>query len=184
MSAPEKIGTVYQGFYKVVIYQVGHNRFEVVEASDSVCALFYLKDQDKVLLVRQPRVAMIAENNPQGFITELVAGRFDVNLSPKALVVKEAAEEIGAKISEADVHLLNNGQPVAVSSGMTNEKAYLAFVEITSDMIESGERTFGLVEEGEQIQRVWHDVTDFMNNTYEDLRVFALCHWFRAYMGF
>lgn len=183
MRPPMKIGVGYQGFYRLDIYLVGKNHHEVVTASDSVCALFYLKDQDKVLLVRQPRVAMATDDNPHGFITELVAGRFDVDLGPKALVVKEAAEEVGAKITEDQVMLLNNGEPVAVSSGMTNEKSHLAYVEITSDMIEMEEREFGLAEEGEKIQRVWLEVQDFLDHCCEDLRVFALQQWFiRRYL--
>lgn len=161
------------------------HRMLVLRATDSVAGLLYDRTNDRVLLVRQRREAMERSDNPDGFITELVAGRFDVKLGPKALLVKEAKEEAGVTLVEDDVRLLNGGKPMALSAGVLTERCYLAFAEITTDAVELDERTFGLAEEGEAIGRVWMDAQAFVDGlesgAHECLRTFALALYLRDF---
>jgi 8-oxo-dGTP pyrophosphatase MutT (NUDIX family) len=174
---------VHDGFFKVKVVSTEHGNREFVVTSDSVCMLIFVSDIKKILLVRQNREAMIRDDNPKGEITELTGGRFDVQLSVKALAVKEAYEEVGAKIEQGDVTLLNDGLPMAVSAGVLTERSYLAFIEITSDQIEDQERIFG-VDPGENITRVWLSVEEFAKYPCECVRVFALKNWFFGYLNF
>jgi nicotinate (nicotinamide) nucleotide adenylyltransferase len=170
--------TVYSGFCRVEMVDAGKGAREVVRTNDSVCALIYVRDRKKILLVRQMREAAIRPDNPDGMVVELLAGRFDVNLGVKALAAKEAKEEAGAVISENDVILLNNGRPVMLSAGILTERCYLAYAVINSNQIEDEERTFGVQAENEAIQRVWMTPEEFREYICEDLRVFALREWF------
>ncbi len=172
--------TIHKGFFELQLVETPHGPREVVLATDSVCALFYFRDLRQILLIEQPRLAVMNAANPQGLLLETIAGRFDINLGVKALVVKEAKEEIGAVIAEADVEILNDGEPMYVSAGMTNEKSYLAYVETTSDKIEKQERVFGVAAEGEAIKRVWIPRDRFISESFicQDGRLFALREWF------
>jgi 8-oxo-dGTP pyrophosphatase MutT (NUDIX family) len=163
---------VYNGFCK--IYKDGI--FEVVEASNSVGFLIYLKDTDEVVLIRQKRSAMKSAENPDGYNMEAPAGRFDNGLGVKELIAQEAGEEVGAKIELDKVILLNQGKPLALSPGLITEKMYLGYVEITSDLLEE-DRVFG-VDEGEEIQRIKVKVEDLKNMIQDDMKTFALIQWF------
>ncbi|MDO8669520.1 MAG: NUDIX domain-containing protein [Candidatus Buchananbacteria bacterium] len=169
---------VYNGFFKVEIIETPQGEREVVRATDSVTILFYNLSNQSVLLIREPRAPMITNKNPDGSTIGNVAGRFDIDISPRALVVKEAKEEAGIIIEESDVILLNHGQSLAVNSGMTNEKCYLAFAVISDAMFEQPERIFGNQEEGERIERIWLTKEQFKEYQPECLRVFTLQQWF------
>lgn len=167
--------TVFKGFCKLEKWAATGVDFAmmVLRTSDSVAGLLYDATNDRVLLVRQQRAAMVREDNQDGFITELVAGRFDVNLGPKALLVKEAKEEAGVTITEDDVQLLNNGAPMALSAGVLTERAFLAFAEIHPDKIAEGDEGYGVGSEGENIGRVWMSAEEFIRATHECVRVLA-----------
>lgn len=167
----------YDGFYKIRIVDTPQGTREVVEATNSVSILFYFPIGDKVLLIKEPRASMISDDNPEGITTQSVSGRFDVDLSPKALMIKEADEEAGVLIEEEDIVMLNGGQPMAVSAGMTNEMCYLAFAEIYPEMIFDHGKIFGCPTEGEKIERVWINRKDFISQPTTCVRVFAFQQW-------
>lgn len=171
--------TLYKGFFTVVGVPIGPITYEMVLATDSVSLLVYHRTRRQVVLVKQNRPPMACTDNPDGKTIELVAGRFDVDLPPTALMVKEAEEEIGATIKEEDIELLNNGQPLFVSAGMTNEKCYLGYVEIDDSMIIQDERTFGVAEEGEVIERIWMNIEDFLSQACECVRVMTMQQWLK-----
>jgi len=168
----------YDGFLKVYVVETPQGPREVVYATDSISILLYNPDEKYLLLVRQPRAPMISPDNPEGYLVELVAGRFDVELGAKALAVKEAAEEVGAIIEESDVILLNGGKPLALSPGVLTERAYLAMARVDVPYGEATDRVFGAADEGEEIQRIFmrfDEITDYLNSgKCEDLRVFTL----------
>lgn len=145
----------------------------VVRTSDSCSGLLYHRVRDCVLLVRQNRAPMIRDDNPDGEIVELPAGRFDRAVGPRALFVAEAKEEAGANLAEDDVELLNDGRPLAPSPGVLTERCYLAFAEIREEHLDDGD-TFGLATEHEVTTRVWTPVQDFLRGPHEDLRVYTL----------
>jgi hypothetical protein len=122
----DKSGTqlLYDGFVKVIKHlETGH---EIVSVTDSVAFLIRDKSTDRVLFTIQKRVPMGSA------LIEVPAGRFDVDLDIKELVVKEAKEEVGVTITEDDIILLNNGKPLAVAPGVLTERCYLAYVEVDS----------------------------------------------------
>lgn len=175
------VRTIYNGFFKLEEWDVGGPFTHVVlRGTDSVAGLLVDMTHERFLLVRQQRPAMIREDNPDGFITEAVAGRFDVNLGPKALLVKEAKEEAGVEISEADVELLNHGLPMALSAGATTERSYLAYVEIHPDTVDpDDQQQRGVADEGEAITRVWHSFDDINTMHFDCVRVLTLVQYLK-----
>ncbi len=171
---------LFSGYF-VQVYK-GMFDHEVVVAKDSVAFLVYIKDLDQVVLIRQPRAPMVTNNNPEGMILEVTAGRFngeDATLTPAELMLKEAEEEIGVKASLSQVFMLNRGRPVAVSPGASTEKMYLGMITIVSSQIEKTERTFG-VDAHEQITREFVPVQDLYNMVFEDMKTWLLVAEFLA----
>ncbi len=168
----------YQGFFTVEVHETPQGRREVVRTTDSVCVLVFDKPRDRIILVRQPRQSMVNDDNPQGLITESVAGRFDEKIGVEALVIKELKEEIGATIRGDQVCLLNYGHPMAVSAGAITEKTYLAYVELEAGQLEETERTFTAENEDERIERVYLHITEIGRYICKDVRVFALLQYF------
>jgi len=151
--------------------------FTVVRSSDAV-AVFILVKNRGVLLIKQCRPALISEENPTGELIETVAGRFDVNLSPAQLIIKEVEEEVGGHITENQVFFLNNGIPLAVGAGLITDQIYLAYAEVDESQIEQTERTFGHPKEGEKITRMFVSIDELKKMTFHDLKTFALVQWF------
>lgn len=175
-KTPRLLRVIFDGFAKLEEWIVGgpHTHL-ILRATDSVAILLYDETNERFLLVRQKRVSMIRKGNPKGFITEAIAGRFDVKLGPKALAIKEALEEAGATLTEHEVELLNNGKPMALSAGILTERSYLAFAIIKPEkLIGDDHDTFGVPEEGEAISRVWIPRKDINAFEAEDVRVLAL----------
>ncbi|MBX2813979.1 MAG: NUDIX hydrolase [Myxococcales bacterium] len=176
---------LYDGFARLEAWKVPELSFEhlVLRSTDSVACVLVDKVANRVLLVRQQRPAIIRADNPLGVITELVAGRLDVDLGPKALAVKEAWEEAGVTLREDDIKLLNGGQPVALSGGILTERSYLAVAYISPEHL-SGEDhdRFGREDEGEHIERRWMSLADFIADTtsHEDIRVWGAAQYLRA----
>jgi len=174
------IETLFNRFLRLERWSRDKTDIFVVRVSDSVSGLLYDQVNDRVLLIRQGRAPMVRDDNPDGHITELIAGRFDVSLGARALFVKEALEEAGVTLREEDVVLLNNGNPLAVSPGVLTERAYLAFAIIIPAMIDDlGDTGRGCADEGEDIERVWMDADHFCNTIHGDLRVFTLALYLR-----
>ncbi len=175
-----KTGTPFNGFVQVETWDGGLPfPLVVVRASDSVVGLLVDSTNDRVLLVRQHRAAMVRKDNPDGLITELAAGRFDVELGPKALLVKEAREEAGITLSEDDVELVNVGAPMALSAGVLTERTYGGIVFIRPEQIGEGEVGYGVMDEGESISRVWMSIPEFTspNTQHDDWRVWAMAQF-------
>ena len=115
----------------------------MVVATDSVAFLVCNKDRDEVLLATQDRAPMMRADNPQGTILEVGAGRFDTRIGVRGLVVKELKEELGVTATEDEVHVLNDGIPLALAPGVLTERQYLACVEVTTDRIAPAKRLYG-----------------------------------------
>ena len=171
---------VYDGFAKVI----KEDRIEVVKVTDSVSILIRDKTTDQFVFTLQQRSPMKQKysplSNPEGTMLETPAGRFDINLTVKQLMIKEVKEETGITITEDDIWLLNDGESLACSPGILTEKIFLAYAEVESKNIEKGERIFGVKEEGEIIKRVFIPVKDVKNMFFEDMKTFALVQWFFA----
>ncbi len=168
---------VKKNFTLTTIIHNGHP-WQYLETSDSATVLIYIRDKDEVLLVRQQRDAMVCDDNPEGWITESMGGRFDREESVRELLAREASEEVGGVIDPQAITLLNYGAPLALSAGCLVERAWLGYVEITSSQLENADREYGLAEEGERITRIFLPVRDVESYVCEDVRVFALLQWF------
>lgn len=169
-------------FFRLVHRDIGDGKnYEIVLASNSASGLVHLVDTAEVMLVQQQRPSMRGLTDAEGTLIELVAGRFDhPGESPIDLFVREAAEEIGAHIRPDQVTVLNNGQPMAVSAGLTDELSYLCYAAITSDQLNGSDKdTFG-TDADERITRLRMTVHKFLQLTTQCVRVFALQQYLRA----
>ena len=171
---------VYDGFLKVDKVETTDGPREVVVATDSVAFLVYNKDRDELLFATQERAPMIRPDNPRGTILEVGAGRFDQKIGVRGLVVKELKEELGVTATEAEVQVLNDEIPLALSPGVLTERQYLAYVEVTSDRIDPAKRLYGEHKEGEAITRQFVPVRDTLRIPIHDMKTWALLQWFRA----
>ncbi len=173
-------------------FKIGHlweapNKHVVFQTTDSVAFLIVVRgafgEPSQVVLVRQYRPATTdPEDNPQGLITEVTAGRFDAALTIIELIAQEAGQEVGAKIRPDQVILINDGEPLYLSPGIITEKQILAVVVIDRDQIEDEERVFGNAAEGERINRVHRTVHEFIQGVHQDMKTFALATWLGANM--
>lgn len=171
---------VYEGFVKVDKVETSVGSREVVVVTDSVAFLVYSKDTDELLFATQDRVPMMRLDNPQGTILEVGAGRFDIKIGVRGLVVKELKEELGVTATEAEVQVLNDAIPLALSPGVLTERQYLAYVEVTSDRIDPTKRLYGQRKEGEAIARRFVPVRELSRTQIHDMKTWALLQWFLA----
>ncbi len=175
-------GLAHRGFCRVWLTQhdlkfPGH---EVVETSDSVALLVYDKTNRELVFVKQKRPAMVRFDNDKGITIEVLAGRFDVKLSVRALMVKEAKEELGLTIQEDEITLLNSwGFALALSPGILTEKMYLGYVEVESSRFAKG-NTFG-ADPGEETEPVRVPIDILDETLWGDMKTWALVQWFIAH---
>lgn len=151
--------------------------YTVVRCTDAIAVLIHVKGRG-ILLVEQDRPAMIAADNPRGTLVEAVAGRFDVDLSPAELAIKEIEEEVGGTVSEDQIVFLNGGVPLAAGPGLISDKIVLAYAVIDESQIEPEERVFGHASEGERIKRLFIPAAELGNMTFRDMKTYALVQWF------
>ena len=170
---------VFDSFVKVdrITTPSGKKR-EIVVSHNAVAILLYHLQSDCVVLINQQRVAMISEENPEGMITEIVAGLFDLEIGIKELMVKEVEEEAGISLTEEQIELVNNGMPLASTPGGNTEKIYLGYAEINSEQIDTSRRIFGVEEEGERITRTFIPAEELESIAFDDMKTWALVQWF------
>jgi 8-oxo-dGTP pyrophosphatase MutT (NUDIX family) len=171
---------VYDGFVKIDQVETDEGLREVIVTTDSVAFLVYNTSTDEVLFVTQDRAPMMEPNNPQGTLLEVGAGRFDIKIGVRGLIVKELKEELGVTVTENEVHVLNDEIPLAVSAGILTERLYLAYVEVTTDRIDPANRLYGNHEEGEAITRRFVSVSELPHIQIHDMKTWALLQWFRT----
>jgi hypothetical protein len=183
MPEPTLLEVVHDGFVRVETWDVGGDfPIEVIRTTDSVSGVLVDIVRKRVLLVSQCRVPMITDDNPTGFMVESVAGRFDVDLGPKQLLIKEALEEAGVTITEDDVHIMNGGVPMSLSAGILTERCYGAVAVIKPEMVKPGDTGRGVKEEGEDIDRVWIPFHTFIHpeTIHASWRTWAFAQHLRA----
>lgn len=170
---------VYDGFAKIwkTPPTAEHGGFEVVESSDSVALLVFDRTRRELIFVEQERLPVISAKNSSK-IVEVLAGRFDITIGVRGLMVKEAKEELGLNINEDDIDILNQGGPLFLSPGILTEKMYLGFVEVSCFQFDDGE-TFG-VDPGEETRRVRVPIGSIDSYNFMDMKTFALVQWFLA----
>jgi nudix-type nucleoside diphosphatase (YffH/AdpP family) len=70
------------------------------DVGDGAAILLYNKEQRTVILNHQFRLVTVYNQNPDGMLIEVCAGKVEDGLSPEATVQKEAIEETGYRVSE------------------------------------------------------------------------------------
>lgn len=73
-----------------------HTR-EIYNSGDGAAALLYNPEEQKILLIRQFRLAAFVNGHPDGFMYECCAGMLD-DLDPEAAIIKEIEEETGYRV--------------------------------------------------------------------------------------
>ena len=170
--------TKHEGYFQFQIVGTTAGLKELLRAKDSVSILLFNKESRHIVLVEQARVAMIRDDNPDGLIIELVAGRCDKNMTPQEIAASEAWEEAGVTISPKRIELLNFGIPMAVSAGSTDERAHLMFAEICNADMDWTKEVFGLASENEVTRRILVPINDLETYECRDIRTFALIQYF------
>ena len=101
----------YQGFYRLLRYQVRHKKFvgdwsgtftrEVFETRPAVAILPYDPANDQVILIEQFRVGALKQKTP--WMTELVSGLIAPREKPLNAAKRESIEEAGCRIKAAEL---------------------------------------------------------------------------------
>ena len=169
---------IYRGY---VTLEIIESKFEVVHVPDSVAIFVFDPVLDLVLFVEQARFPVVSESNPTGRIREFVAGRLDKKgLDPIEIAQIELKEEAGLTVPTNDIHLLNGGEPLALSPGVLTEHTYIAFA--MTSLVEYVNRigvSFGNAEEGEKTYPFVVPVAELGSMTFHSMTTFALVQWFR-----
>ena len=146
---------VFDDFFKIDEVHFSYPRFDgqtsatvrrlVFERGDSVAAIIFNKETERVVLVNQFRYAAY-EKGP-GWIIEAVAGELEEDELPEDAVRREILEETGYQVNE-----LTHISTFYVSPGGTSERIILYFADVnTDDKVAAGG---GLSTENEDIQIV------------------------------
>lgn len=158
---------VYQGFF--IVEKDRRTGWEILRSPDSVAILVAVPAWNQVLMIIQSRPPMVRDDNPDGRIVEMPAGRLDCGLDFIDVAVKEVREEAGVTITREDVNVFNNGVPLALSPGGITERMYLVWVEIAPSQIDFSRETFGCASEREHITRQFVPIADLGTMTYENM---------------
>lgn len=118
---------------------------EVYDHGNAVTALLYNKEDRKVILVRQFRIASYINGNESGMLLEACAGLLKKGEDPKDAMIREIEEETGYKISE-----IEKIYEAYSSAGAYTEKIYYYIAAYKKDQ-KKGEGG-GLEDEQEELQ--------------------------------
>ncbi len=174
----------FDDVYKV---EVAHLRFEkfngqmsdtirrlIFERGDSVAALIFNTDTQKVILTNQFRYP-VYKRGP-GWLHETVAGVIDEGEQPEEAIRREIREEIGY-----ETHALVPIATFYVSPGGSSERISLYYAEVSSaDQISAGG---GLVSENEDIALVQMTLPELWqaldNGAIIDAKTLIAAQWLR-----
>lgn len=101
---------------------------EIYNSGDGASILLYNTEDEKIILVRQFRLAALVNGHKDGFILETCAGMLDA-LDPESAILKEIEEETGYKLNK--VHKIGE---VFASPGAHMEKIHLYVGEYFASM--------------------------------------------------
>lgn len=163
------------------------NGHRIVRTTNAAAVLIFDRRSESVVLIEQDRSAMKTPDNPQGRVTEVVAGRFDIDGETVQVMLKrEIKEETGIEIEdESRIRIINWGKPMASSPGFATEQVYSAFVEVDldPDELKRTKEIFGAVDEGEKITRKFVSVYQLPEMVFDNQKTFGLIMWFFGYLS-
>jgi ADP-ribose pyrophosphatase len=161
--------TTYQGFFKMVRFQLKHRLFnggwstifdrELLERGNSVGILPYDPQLDKVILIEQFRVGVITHETAKPWMLEIVAGMIKEGETAAEVAERELLEEAGLTLKK-----LSPLYEYWVSPGGSSERMTLFLGEV--DASHAG-GIHGLPEEHEDIYVHVLSVEDALNALHE-----------------
>ena len=101
---------------------------EVYDRGDGAGILLYNKQKQTVILTKQFRMPTYMNDNGDGFLIEICAGRLDKD-NPEACIIRETEEEVGYRIKE-----VKKIYEAYTSPGVMTEKMFFFIGEYTDDM--------------------------------------------------
>ena len=123
--------------------------------TDAVAVIIYDPATYRVLLVRQFRYAVYA-NNGEGWLTECVAGMMEEGERPEEVARREVLEETGLRLRSAILLA-----EYFFSPGGCSDKLHLFLGEVESSNQPLG--VAGLAHEGEETRPEWFSMQDVLN---------------------
>lgn len=174
---------VFDKFFKIEEVKLQHEKFsgemtEIItrlnfERGDSVAAIVYNEDTNKVILVNQFKFPCYDKIG--GWITEVVAGIIDEGESAKQAIKREIIEEIG--YSAISVEKIAS---FFVSPGGTSERIFLFYATVNQNTkIDDGG---GLDSENEDIKIVEYSPEEILNmikqDEINDAKTIIACNFF------
>ena len=143
---------VYKGFYQIDsivfkhdLHQGGSTQSvqrEMFVRGNVVGVIAYDPKADKVVLLEQFRIGAMHQE-PDPWLTEIIAGMIDPGETPEQVAIREANEEAGLQLD--NVRLVSH---YLASPGTSTEEVFIFFAE--TDLSNIGGH-FGLAEEDEDI---------------------------------
>ena len=179
----EKTQRIFDDFFKIDEAIVRFEKFNGVmsqpvrrlhfERGETVAALIYNTDTQKVVLVNQFRYPAFTKGS--GWLTEVVAGILKTGEDPVEAIIREVEEETGFKVSKLE-HIAS----FFVSPGGSSEMIKLYYTEVKAvDKISEGG---GLIEEGEDVKLVELTVDELkqmlINAELVDSKTLIAAQWF------
>ena len=149
---------------------------EVLERRDASAILLHLTDTDRLVFVRQYRVAATL-NGLEGKLLEVAAGLIDGDETPLEAAIREAEEETGYRVADAR-HVFT----IFPSPAVVTERIHLFAASVDSgDRPGSGG---GVESESEETEVVEMDVGEaremLRRGGIEDAKTAILLQWFLA----
>lgn len=158
------IRELYDGFFKVKLYDFDHATFdgkgltsvkrEVFERGHAVAVLPYDPVNNKLVMIEQLRIGALATKESP-WLLEVVAGMIDKEESKEQVAIREAEEEAGLKITKL-IPMLD----YLSSPGGTDERLYLYLGMVDSTGVEG---VYGLDHEQEDIRVQVFDYQDALD---------------------
>lgn len=159
-----KIQQLYDGFFKVKLYDFDHATFEgtvmssvkreVLERGHAVAVLPYDPIHNKLVMIEQLRIGALATKESP-WLLEVVAGMIDKEESKEQVAIREAEEEAGLNITRL-IPMLD----YLSSPGGTDERLYLYLGIVDST---GAEGVYGLDCEQEDIRVQVFDYQDALD---------------------
>jgi ADP-ribose pyrophosphatase len=177
--------TVLDDFFRVDEARLRYERFDgtmsrevrrlSLERGDSVAALLFNRDTQRVILVSQFKYPTYAKG--PGWLVELVAGGIDRGEEPRQALQREVLEETGYR--------LNDTSYIAtfyVTPGGSSERIVLYYAEVsTGSRVAAGG---GLLEQGEDIELVQWSLAELWEaidrDQIQDAKTLIAAMWLRS----
>jgi nudix-type nucleoside diphosphatase (YffH/AdpP family) len=151
---------------------------EVHHTGNGTCVLLYNKENRKIILVRQFRIATLINGHKDGFIYEVPAGLVEES-NPEKTIIKEILEETGIAVDDVSFLYAAYSTP-----GARTERVSFYKANYTDKM--KVEKGGGLSSEQEEIEIIELDFDSaygmISTGEIEDLKTISLLQYAKLYV--